>query len=41
MEVNYQDYLITDNKKLISPEIVKKLLDGSYWAPDRSLELIA
>jgi GNAT superfamily N-acetyltransferase len=41
MEVNYQEYLITDNKKLLSPEMVKKLLDNSYWAPDRSLELIA
>ena len=41
METLYQDYLITDNKKLISPQMVKKLLDGSYWAPDRSLELIA
>ena len=41
MEINYSNYLITDNKKLISPEMVKKLLDNSYWAPDRSLELIA
>ncbi|MBT3337251.1 MAG: GNAT family N-acetyltransferase [Anaerolineae bacterium] len=40
MEVLYQDYLITDDKKLISPQAVKTLLDGSYWAPDRSIELI-
>ncbi|MCP4141998.1 MAG: GNAT family N-acetyltransferase [Chloroflexi bacterium] len=41
MEIKYQEYLITDNKKLISPEMVKMLLDNSYWAPDRSIELIA
>ena len=40
MNIFYHDYLITDNKKLISPQMVKNLLDGSYWAPDRSIELI-
>ena len=41
MKVFYQDYVITDNKTLLSPQMVKNLLDGSYWAPDRSLEKIA
>ena len=41
MKVFYQDYVITDNKNLLSPQMVKNLLDGSYWAPDRSLEQIA
>ncbi len=40
MEILYQEYLITDNKNLLTPQMVKTLLDGSYWAPDRSLELI-
>ena len=39
MEISYQDYLLTDERS-ISPQTVKGLLDGSYWAPDRSLELI-
>lgn len=41
METPYQDYIITDEKKLIMPRMVKKLLDGSYWAPDRNLDLIS
>ncbi len=38
---SYAEYKITDEKRLFSPRDVKNLLDGSYWAPDRSLELIA
>lgn len=37
----YKDYTITDDKERIAPEDVKRLLDGSYWAPDRKLEVIA
>ena len=40
MEVLYQHYLITDDKKGIFPKSVKKLLDTSYWAPNRSLDVI-
>ncbi len=39
--ISYQGYTITDEKKLFKAEAVKGLLDGSYWAPDRSLELIS
>lgn len=39
MEKKYQDYLLTDERR-ISPHDVKNLLDGSYWAPDRLLELV-
>lgn len=41
MNTHYQNYRITDDKTPITPEKVKALLDDSYWAPDRSLELIA
>lgn len=40
MQKNFQNYRITDDKIGITPQAVKKLLDGSYWAPDRSLDLI-
>ncbi len=39
--LSYQEYTITDEKKLFRAKDVKGLLDGSYWAPDRSLELIS
>ena len=40
MEKVYEKHLITDDKTDITPQAVKNLLDGSYWAPNRSLELI-
>ena len=40
MKKVFGDYILTDEKSGISPEAVKHLLDGSYWAPDRPLELI-
>lgn len=39
MEKTYQEYLLTD-ERCISAKAVKKLLDGSYWAPDRSIALV-
>jgi len=39
MKKEYQGYLLTD-ERLISASVVKNLLDGSYWAPDRSIELV-
>lgn len=41
MKKLFKDFLITDEKSGISPQAVKRLLDGSYWAPDRSIDLIA
>ena len=40
MQKIFQNYRISDDKTGITPEAVKRLLDGSYWAPDRSLDLI-
>jgi GNAT superfamily N-acetyltransferase len=40
MKKVFGDYILTDEKSGISPQAVKYLLDGSYWAPDRPLELI-
>jgi GNAT superfamily N-acetyltransferase len=40
MEKRFLQYLITDDKKRISAQDVKRLLDGSYWASDRPLALI-
>lgn len=40
METIYLNYLLTDDKRNISPKSVKRLLDNSYWAHDRSLEVI-
>ena len=41
MNVNYNQYVITDDKSMISPQRVKALLDKSYWAPDRDIGTIA
>ena len=40
MEKVFGSYIITDGKNHISARAVKNLLDGSYWAPDRPLELV-
>ncbi|WP_037940071.1 GNAT family N-acetyltransferase [Sulfurospirillum arcachonense] len=40
MDINYEEYLITDDKSLISPKAVKALLDKSYWASDRNIDTI-
>ncbi len=40
MQKRFHNYLISDDKNKLSPQAVKQLLDGSYWAPDRALELI-
>lgn len=40
MQKNFQNYRITDDKTGITPQAVKRLLDGSYWAPDRDILLI-
>ncbi|MCF7824095.1 MAG: GNAT family N-acetyltransferase [Candidatus Marinimicrobia bacterium] len=34
------EYKITDDKSMISADMVKYLLNDSYWAPDRDLSLI-
>ena len=39
MEKEFQEYLLTDERR-ITPQAVKNLLDGSYWAPDRPLALV-
>jgi GNAT superfamily N-acetyltransferase len=39
MEKEYHGYLLTDERPIIA-RAVKNLLDGSYWAPDRPLELV-
>ena len=40
MKTSFHNYVLTDEYP-ISAQAVKNLLDGSYWAPDRPLELIA
>ena len=38
--MQFKQYTICDNNKKIKPDEVKSLLDGSYWAPDRPLDVI-
>ncbi len=40
MEVYSEEFLISDDKTLIQPEMVFELLSKSYWAGERSLETI-
>ena len=40
MELYLDEFLISDDKTLIQPEIVFELLSKSYWAGERSLETI-
>jgi len=40
MQKIFRNYILTDEKSGISAQAVKILLNGSYWAPNRSLELI-
>jgi GNAT superfamily N-acetyltransferase len=40
-EINYKDYLISNNRNLLSFERIVDLLSHSYWAGKRSREKIA
>ena len=40
MELYLDEFLISDDKTLIQPDIVFELLSKSYWAGERSLETI-
>jgi len=40
MELYLDEFLISDDKTLIQPEIVFELLSKSYWAGERSFETI-
>ncbi|MBI4763630.1 MAG: GNAT family N-acetyltransferase [Deltaproteobacteria bacterium] len=40
-EINYKNYLISNNKSLLSLEIIHEFLSRSYWASQRSKETIA
>ena len=40
MKTSFHNYVLTDEYP-ISAQAVENLRDGSYWAPDRPLELIA
>ena len=40
MELYLDEFLISDDKTLIQPEIVFELFSKSYWAGERSLETI-
>jgi GNAT superfamily N-acetyltransferase len=41
VEINYKDYLISNNKNLLSLERIHDFLSRSYWANQRSKEKIA
>jgi GNAT superfamily N-acetyltransferase len=38
MEINFDDYLISDNKELLDIKTIKGFLARSYWANNRSEE---
>jgi GNAT superfamily N-acetyltransferase len=40
-EINYNNYLISNNKNLLSLERIHEFLSRSYWAGQRSKETIA
>ncbi len=40
IEINYNDYLISNNKKLLSLDKIYDFLSKSYWAKDRSKDKI-
>jgi GNAT superfamily N-acetyltransferase len=40
-EINYKDYLISNNKELLSLKKIHEFLSRSYWAGQRSKETIA
>ena len=40
IETNYNNYLITNNKKLLSLAQIYEFLSKSYWAKNRSKEII-
>lgn len=37
---HYEDYTISTDKTLLSPQIIHELLHSSYWAQERSCETI-
>ena len=41
MNVNYKQYVMTDDKSAILPSDVKRLLSDSYWAANRDMETIS
>lgn len=40
MKTIFGEYIISDEQKNYIASDVKRLLDGSYWAPDRDLSII-
>lgn len=40
MYQKYNDYTFSDDKSLLSLESIKKLLEQSYWASDRTMDMI-
>ncbi len=40
MERHYDDFVISDDKTMLSLERIKDLLSSSYWAKDRPVEVI-
>ena len=40
MEINYKNYLISDDKSLIQPNRVHELLSVTYWAKGRTMETV-
>lgn len=41
MEIQRDEYLISDDKARLNVDAVTKLLNGTYWASDRSREAVA
>lgn len=40
MQYNHNDYIISDDKSMLSFESIKELLEQSYWARERTMETI-
>lgn len=40
-EINFKNYLISNNKNLLSLDRIHGFLSGSYWASQRSKEIMA
>lgn len=40
MEINYEQYLISDNRELLQLEKISELLNSTYWAKNRSQDII-